>query len=138
MARCLFEVACGHIACKGTSPLHELLFCVRQDSPLKLRYGHIAYKGTSPLHELFFCVGQDPPLKLPHGYFACKGTSPLHELLLCADLDHSLILPCDNILCILTPYFYVLHLDVFFNFFFVSICFPQMLQLLWEVGSLPF
>ena len=49
---------------------------------------------------------------MPYNHIACKGTSPLHELLLCADWDYSLILPCDHILCILTPYFYVLHLDV--------------------------
>ena len=64
------------------------------------------------LHELLFCVGQDSPLKLPYGHIARKGTSPLHELLLCADGDYFLILHCDHILCILTLYSYVLHLDV--------------------------
>ena len=29
---------------------------------MKLPYGHIACKDTSPLHELLFCVEQDPPL----------------------------------------------------------------------------
>ena len=64
--------------CENTSPLHELLFCVEQDPPLKLPYGRIACKGTSPLHELLFCV----PLKLPYGHIAGKRTSTLRELLL--------------------------------------------------------
>ena len=58
----------GHIARKGTSPLHELFFCVGQDAPYNLPYSHIARKGTSPLHELIFYVGQDALLKLPYGF----------------------------------------------------------------------
>ena len=78
---------------KGTSRLHELLFCVGQDSPLKLPYGHIARKGTSPLHELLFCVGQDSPLRLPYGPIARKSTSPLHEVLFCVrqDFGHKVV-----------------------------------------------
>ena len=97
---------------KSTSPLHELLFYVGQDPPLKLPYGHIARKSTSPFHELLFCVEQDSPLKLPYGHISYKGTSPLHEQFFCADWDYSLTLPCDHILYIFPIYFYVLHLDV--------------------------
>ena len=67
--------------------LHELPFCVGQDSPLKLPYSHIACKGISPLHELLLCVWQETPLKLPYGHIARKGTSPLHELLVCVWQD---------------------------------------------------
>ena len=66
----------SHIARKGTSPLHELLFCVYQDHPWKLLYGQIACKGTSSLHEVIFCVEQDDPLKLPkrvlHPFMNCS------------------------------------------------------------------
>ena len=67
----------GHGRCreyKHDSPLHELLFCVEQDQPLKLPYGRIVSKGTLPLCELLVCVEHDNHLKLPYGRIACKST----------------------------------------------------------------
>ena len=58
LARIPFEVAIwSH--CLPWSPLHEQLFCVELDYSLKLPYGHIAYKGTSPLHETIMCTSKE-------------------------------------------------------------------------------
>ena len=64
-------------------PFMNCSFVLGKKHPFKLPYGHIAHRGTSPLHERLFCVGKDPSLKLPYIHIAHKGTSPLHELLFC-------------------------------------------------------
>ena len=87
----------SYIARKGTSPLHELIFCVGQDAPLKLPHSRNAYKGTSLLHKLLFCVEQDLTLKLPYDRIAYKGTSPLHEQLFSVRQDSPEKMPYSRI-----------------------------------------
>ena len=117
---------------KNILPLHELLFCVGQDSPLKLPYGHIVCKGTSPLHGLLFCVGKVAPLNLPYGHILQGYLTPCSfvlgklpfEVALCSHCLQRKFTPSwttsmcwlrlllDLTLWILTLCFYVLHLDV--------------------------
>ena len=72
------KVAFGHIASKSTSPLNCLCWA---RFPFDVALQSHCLLGTSPIHELLFFVGQDSPLKFPYGHIAYKVTSPLHELM---------------------------------------------------------
>ena len=144
----------SRIACKGTSPINELLFYVRQDSPLKLPYGHIAYKGTSPLHELLFYVGKVAPLNLPYGHILQGYLTPCSfvlgklpfEVALCSHCLQRKFTPSwTSSVCWLkllldltlwshsvdfNPLFLCTSSWCCFNFSFVNICFSQIVAIM--------